>query len=70
MYDRTAKEKETSFQFIDYTHCVSDFTLNKFEMSKLRFLSIHSSKCLTLLFTAIGRPSHKIFGFRVAVLAP
>ena len=39
-------------------------------MSNLKFLSIHSPKYLTLLFTAIGRPSHNIFGFCVAVLAP
>ena len=39
-------------------------------MSNLKFLSIHSPKYLTLLFTAIGRTSHNIFGFCVAVLAP
>ena len=39
-------------------------------MSNLRFSSIHSPKYLTLLFTAIGRQSHNIFGFCVAVLAP
>ena len=39
-------------------------------MSNLMFSSIHSPKYLILLFTAIGRPSHKIFGCCVAVLAP
>ena len=39
-------------------------------MSNLRFSSIHSPKSLTLLFTAIRRPSHNIFGFCVAILAP
>ena len=39
-------------------------------MSNFGFLSIYILKYLILLFTVIGRPSHKIFGFCVAVLAP
>ena len=62
---------EITFQFIEYTHCVDNFTFNKFEMKvKVKVFVFHRPKHLTLLFTAIGRPSHKIFGFCVAVLAP
>ena len=39
-------------------------------MSNLKFLSIYSPRYLTILFTATRRPSHKIFGYCVAVLAP
>ena len=62
---------EIAFQFIEYTHCVDDFTFKKFEMNfKVKVFVIHCPKYLTLLFTAIGRPSHKIFGFCMAVSAP
>ena len=62
---------EIAFQFIEYTHSVDDFTFNKFEMNvKVKVFVIHSPKYLTLLFIAIGRPSHKVFGLCVAVLAP
>ena len=62
---------ERAFQFLEYTHCVDDFTFNKFEMNvKVKAFVIHSPMHLTLLFTAIGRPSHKIVGFYMTVLTP
>ena len=44
---------------------------NKFEINVTVKVFLNPSvKYLTLIFTAIGRPSHKIVGFCAAVLAP
>ena len=52
---------EIAFQFIEYIHCVDDFTFNKFEKNV---------KVKVFVILAIRQPSHKIFGFCAAVLAP